>query len=297
MTFLHTLSLVSNILQAIENLGAAVLHALPLTLALGALFPLLTYFSGGNADGPWWRKPEIVTDLCYWFFLPLIGSFMRTGFLIVGAVVVFGVRTQSDLRHFFEGGFGPFAGLPVWAQVGVYLILADVMLYWTHRLFHGESLWKYHAVHHSSEHVDWISATRFHPVNIIFHSVLVDAVLLLAGIAPEVLILLAPFNVAMSAFVHANLNWTMGPLKYVIAGPVFHRWHHTDVARGGEKNFAPTLPILDVIFGTFYMPEGVLPDAFGVDDEHFPDSFLAQMFYPFRRKHEQAPEGIPQAVH
>ena len=52
------------------------------------------------------------------------------------------------------------------------------------------------------------------------------------GISPEVFIFLAPFNVWHSALVHANLNWSFGPLKYVLASPVSHRWHHTDMERG-----------------------------------------------------------------
>jgi sterol desaturase/sphingolipid hydroxylase (fatty acid hydroxylase superfamily) len=110
-----------------------------------------------------------------------------------------------------------------------------------------------------------------------------DVVLLLAGISPNVLVFLGPFTVAHSAFVHANLNWTLGPFRYVLAGPVFHRWHHTAADEGGEKNFASTFPILDVLFGTFYMPENKLPAAYGIADRSFPPSFGQQMIYPFRQ--------------
>ena len=144
-------------------------------------------------------------------------------------------------------------------------------------------LWKYHAVHHSSEDLDWISAARFHPVNILLGTVMVDVALLLAGISPNVMLWVGPFTTATSAFVHANLNWTLGPFKYVIAGPVFHRWHHTLPDRGGNMNFAGTFPIWDLLFGTFYMPENELPDAYGIDDQSFPESFGAQMLYPFGR--------------
>ena len=136
-------------------------------------------------------------------------------------------------------------------------------------------LWKYHAVHHSSEELDWISAARFHPINIFLGSVATDVVLLLAGISPNVLVFLGPFTIAHSAFVHANLNWTLGPFKYVMAGPVFHRWHHTMAERGGEKNFASTFPVLDLMFGTFYMPKNELPDAYGIADPSFPPTFGA----------------------
>ncbi len=101
------------------------------------------------------------------------------------------------------------------------------LLYWFHRFYHGAALWKYHAVHHhSSQELDWSSAARFHPVNILFGAVLVDIALLLASISPNVMLWVGPFTTAHSAFVHANLNWTLGPFKYVLAGPVFHRWHH-----------------------------------------------------------------------
>ena len=76
-----------------------------------------------------------------------------------------------------------------------------------------------------------------------------------------------PFNMFHSAFVHANLSWTLGPFKYVLATPVFHRWHHTALEQGGNTNFAGTFPLWDILFGTFRMPEGKLPDNYGVDDQ------------------------------
>lgn len=140
---------------------------------------------------------------------------------------------------------------------------------------------KYHAVHHSSDQLEWISAARFHPVDLLFEGVLAGVVMIFAGISPSVLVLLAPFTLAHSAFVHANLDWTLGPFKYVIASPVFHRWHHTAPAAGGEKNFAGTFPVLDVIFGTFHMPPGELPASYGIEDRNFPASFGAQLVHPF----------------
>ena len=54
---------------------------------------------------------------------------------------------------------------------------------------------------------------------------------------------------------HANLNWTFGPFRYVLASPVFHRWHHVREPAIHDKNFAPTFPIFDLMFGTFHMPK------------------------------------------
>jgi hypothetical protein len=137
----------------------------------------------------------------------------------------------------------------------LFLVAADFMLYWLHRMFHGGGFWKYHAIHHSSEDLDWISAARFHPVNLLLGAIGVDVVLLMAGISPNIMLWVGPFTTFHSAFVHANLNWTLGPFKYVLATPVFHRWHHTSLEEGGNTNFAGTFPLWDILFGTFRMPE------------------------------------------
>jgi WD40 repeat protein len=64
---------------------------------------------------------------------------------------------------------------------------------------------------------------------------------------------------------------------------VFHRWHHTQQEEGLDKNFASTFPFLDVIFGTFYMPAGKLPEQFGNGDPDFPEGFWGQFLHPFRK--------------
>jgi sterol desaturase/sphingolipid hydroxylase (fatty acid hydroxylase superfamily) len=120
-------------------------------------------------------------------------------------------------------------------------------------------------------------------VNIALGSVAADVILLLAGISPNALVMLGPFTIAHSAFVHANLNWSLGPLRYVIAGPIFHRWHHTSAEQGGEKNFAPTFPVLDLVFGTFYLPKETLPGSYGVADQTYPGDFGGQMVQPFKQ--------------
>ncbi len=267
----------------VDQIGTSFTNILPYLLAAGLIFPLLTYRYACNRTAPWWRNAELVTDLCYWFIVPVFTRFLRIGLLVAGAAVLFGITGEKEIVAFFDRGHGPWAQLPFWAQVLLYLLVSDFLLYWSHRLFHGTRMWRYHAVHHSSEHLDWTSAARFHPVNLSLGTVLVDVVLLLGGIPPLVLTILVPFNVLMSVFVHANLNWSLGPFRYVIASPVFHRWHHTKPDKGGERNFASTFPFLDLLFGTFYMPEHELPGEYGVDDPQFPRSFGAQMLHPFKQ--------------
>ena len=263
--------------------GSTIIKIVPITIALGIVFSVLTHWSACNPGRPWWRKREIATDVCYWFLIPLAARLVRIGLMVMGAAYLYDIHGADALIKFYDNGFGPLATMPLWAQALFFLTASDFLLYWFHRLYHGAGLWKYHAVHHSSAELDWISAARFHPVNILLGTVLVDVALLLAGISPNVMLWVGPFTTASSAFVHANLNWTLGPFKYVMAGPVFHRWHHTAADRGGNMNFAGTFPVWDLMFGTFYMPENELPDRYGIADASFPDSFGAQLLYPFRR--------------
>ena len=275
--------MVDNFITIVLSIGASLMMVVPKLIVLGACFAVLTHFWSCNPGPPWWRNRELLTDLGYWFVMPLIALYLRIGFLIAGGVLLFGIRTPEGLIALYENGHGPFAHSPLWLQIVIYLVGWDLMMYGIHRAFHGPALWNFHAIHHSSKELDWISASRIHPVNLMFGSVAADVVLLLAGIPLNVLVLLAPINIAHAAFVHANLNWTLGPFRYVIAGPVFHRWHHTAADEGGEKNFAPTFPIIDVIFGTFHMPKQMLPASYGVADRAFPSGFWAQMIYPLKR--------------
>ncbi|WP_315734615.1 MULTISPECIES: sterol desaturase family protein [unclassified Bradyrhizobium] len=264
-------------------LGQTIEKVLPITLVLAVVFSVLSHFWACNPGKPWWQKRELVTDVVYWFFVPVFARVLRIGFLVLGASVLFKIRDADELIAFYENGHGPLAQLPEWLQGMLFLVLSDFMLYWTHRLFHGGEFWKYHAVHHSSEDLEWISAARFHPINLILGTIAVDVILLMAGISPNVMIWVGPFTTFHSAFVHANLNWTLGPLKYVLATPIFHRWHHTSMEQGGNTNFAGTFPIWDILFGTFRMPAGQLPMAYGKDEATMPGEFGGQLAFPFRR--------------
>lgn len=222
------------------------------------------------------------TDLAYYFLIPFLTRYVRIAvFSIVFGLLFFGY-SDAELEQYLEQGNGPLRALPLWAQALLVMLLADVLLYWQHRIFHGRTLWRFHAIHHSSEEVDWSSAFRFHPINTWLGFTVVDAILFACGFSPLVFALLAPFNILYNGFVHANLNYTLGPLRYVLASPVFHRWHHTHSHEGGNCNFAATFPFLDLLFGTFYMPKDKLPQTYGVDDGSVPPGFVDQLLYPFR---------------
>ena len=260
--------------------SAVVIQTLAILAVLGLVFTLLSaVVSACNKTPPWWRKPDLSTDLCWVLFPKLAYGYVQTVMLTLGMAAFYGI---AEPDRFFAEGHGPLAGLAPWWQAALYLLGSDFVMYVTHRLFHTARLWRFHAVHHSSEQLEWISASRFHPVDQVLHGLLADVVMLLLGIPPDILLWLLPFNAGSSALIHANLDWTFGPFRTVLASPVFHRWHHTSAEQGGSSNFAGTFPVFDLLFGTYNMPAGQRPERYGIDDANFPKHFTGQLVHPFK---------------
>src|ERR1700730_10752316 len=101
----------------IVQMGGSFTHILPYLVISGLVFPILSYRYACNAIDPWWRNRELVTDLCYWFIVPVFTRFLRIGLLVGGAALLFGITEEQALIAFFDQGRGPWAGLPFWGQV------------------------------------------------------------------------------------------------------------------------------------------------------------------------------------
>ncbi len=253
-------------------------------IPLAILFSVLTVFTSevSSPGKVWWKNPGLLTDVCNAIVNSVLAPYFRTSILLIIFFLLSGSVSPAAFGDYFNNGRGPLHGLPFWWQAAIYLLLADFLLYWIHRVFHGGPFWKYHAIHHSAKQVEWTTAYRWHPVNYMLQQSLVGAIVLTLGIAPEVVVFFLPWDIFSAALVHANVKWTFGPVKYILATPVFHRWHHCLPDDGGDMNFAPTFAFWDVLFGTYYMPEGRLPRIFGVEDKQFPENYLQQLIYPLR---------------
>ena len=258
--------------------------AIALVVLAAVIWPLERFWPAIPGQG--WRRPGLRTDLAYWFFTPLVTKAL-TRVAVIAAVVVMAVAAGMPLeRGAIEAWLAdPTRAVrrqPAWLQVIEVLLIGDLAAYWTHRLFHGRGLWRFHAVHHASRHLDWLSSVRLHPVNDAVARMSGVVPILLLGFPPTVLAAYVPFLTLWAILLHANLSWSFGRFRYLIASPTFHRWHHTSEDEGLDKNFAGLFPFLDVIFGTFYMPPGGQPQRFGLKDEAVTEGLLGQLAYPFR---------------
>lgn len=253
-------------------------EAFALFLALGFVFWLLSRAQPINPPAPYASR-ALGVNLLYQALGPFYGwllLLLATGGLVYSGYVPDAVSDR--LMH----GAAPLNTLALWLQLPLLLLFTDMLQYAMHRWLHGKMLWRFHAIHHAPTQLEWHHANRFHPINILLYTTLVTTAALWAGFPLSSILLLAPFNLAYSLMVHANVNWSFGPLRYVLASPVFHRWHHAADKAAYDKNFAPTFPFIDLLFGTFYMPKGALPTQLGAAGARVPEGFVGQMLHPFR---------------
>jgi sterol desaturase/sphingolipid hydroxylase (fatty acid hydroxylase superfamily) len=251
-------------------------------LILGLVFLVVERLSPANPRQPKWRK-GIRTDLLYWFFTPLATEAISRFALVLMLVPAAIVLGKTELEHTLLQGRGGVTQWPLPLQALAAFLIGDFIGYWVHRFFHRSRLWPYHAVHHSSTQVDWLSSVRLHPVNDALTRLAQASVILLLGFPAMVLVAYVPFITLYAILLHANVTWTFGPLRYVFASPAFHRWHHTTETEGLDKNFAGFFPVWDILFGTFYMPSGKQPAVFGILGNDVPEGIVGQLLYPFRR--------------
>ncbi|BCH33042.1 fatty acid hydroxylase [Mesorhizobium sp. L-8-10] len=198
------------------------------------------------------------------------------GVVVVGTAI-FGWLVPPALKDWV-------GGLPLWLQVPAIILSADLTYYFAHRAFHTVPfLWNIHAIHHSIEEMDWMAAHRNHPVDLILGrgTAFVPAVVFgFSDTAIGVFVAIFHWHVLM---IHSNLKLSFGPLRWLIASPQFHHWHHADERVAYDKNFAGQLPFLDALFGTLYMPGKRMPVKYGIRDA-VPGNYIQQMSYPFLPK-------------
>nr|WP_263429560.1 sterol desaturase family protein [Nannocystis pusilla] len=211
-------------------------------------------------------------------------SFFLGQYLVFSAVAV---ATLATIDHALAGVW-PLAlrtwsmSLPLWGQVVLALVLGDLLTYWFHRACHSWGpLWRFHAVHHSAEELDWVAAHREHPFDGIVTQMCVNLPGIALGLPFAALGGLAAFRGLWAILIHANVRLPLGPLGIVLGAPELHHWHHACVERM-RHNFANLAPYLDLIFGTYHRPSGPETYPLGLT-QPWPRRYLAQLVRPFRR--------------
>jgi sterol desaturase/sphingolipid hydroxylase (fatty acid hydroxylase superfamily) len=222
------------------------------------------------------------TDLKH-FFASHAGVQLLSFMTIIPVQVLFAWTVKLDFqRH--------VASQPVWLQFFEILFVADMCTYWVHRAFHKiPAMWKFHAIHHSSLHMDWLAGSRSHIVDTVVNRFFGFLPIFILGFSPAALYAYLIFVSFHAVYIHANVRHRWPYLRWIFATPEFHHWHHTSDEEGIDKNFAVFLSFIDVIFGTAHMPD-YWPKHYGTTKFQPPETYLGQLAYPFQR-HEDTPYG------
>ena len=284
--------------------------------ALGLLLTALAMYLGGSSVqvGPRYDTPGYIG--LDWFILDLLASaatfialekivphkrdqpILRPDFwhdgryfifnhLAIGIFLFVGVRAVPSLFSWTvnAGLQSWFRSLPGLVQFAVVLVTADLMEYATHRAMHEVPvLWRFHAIHHSVERMDWMAGSRLHILEpmITRTAVLLPAFVLGASDTPLLCyIVWAGFQ---AGIIHSNFGMELGPLKHLLVTPLFHHWHHGSEKEAIDINYAAHLPLFDRLFGTYHMPTDRWPEHYGVVSDPPPKGMWRQFLYPFQRR-------------
>lgn len=224
------------------------------------------------------------------FATDVLHVFVSGFFIRVGMFLVVWWATQAGSWAVPALWRETLAAWPLWLQVVAVTVIADLGFYLSHRLMHSVPvLWHFHAVHHSSEEMDWLASFRVHPVD----QVIVKGTSLLPvfalGFATEAIAIAGVIYQWQALLIHSNVRVSFGPLRWLVASPEFHHWHHSNHREAYDKNFSGQLLLWDLLFRTVHLPKGAMPERYGINDP-VPRDYALQITYPFKRVLQTATE-------
>jgi sterol desaturase/sphingolipid hydroxylase (fatty acid hydroxylase superfamily) len=188
--------------------------------------------------------------------------------------------------------------LPLWGRAAAAMVAGEFGYYWGHRWMHEiPFLWRFHSIHHNAEEMDWLVSTHTHPLDVVFGRLCGFIPMYALGLAQPMVghrvdtvpLLFMLVGSLWAYFVHANVKLSFGWLNVLVSTPAFHHWHHT---RNDHinKNYASILPIMDILFGSWYMPKK-WPEQYGIDSPVEP-GLTGQLLQPFLPVEEPAVRPI-----
>jgi sterol desaturase/sphingolipid hydroxylase (fatty acid hydroxylase superfamily) len=218
-------------------------------------------------------RPAWLTDLC--FFL---GQYLVWSGLVFLLLTHFAGWLDGIVPAHFRASV---AAQPWWLQAIEVVLLSDLFIYWGHRLQHRVGfLWRFHSIHHSAEHLDWLAAHREHPLDTVYTMGLINLPGFVLGFPLETLAGLIAFRGIWAIYIHSNVRIPTGPLQVLFGAPELHHWHHDRDREAG--NYANISPLMDVLFGTYRCPDHE-PESVGLK-EPIPSGYFGQMLHPFLPK-------------
>ena len=218
-------------------------------------------------------RPHLLVDVCY---------ALLAGLVIMAGMTGLFVFAQAGIRPLIPEAIRTvITSQPLVLQVLEVIVIADFGYYLIHRMFHEvPGLWRFHAVHHSIEDMDWVAGSRVHPIDQIMTRGVSMMVPIVLGYSDAAMAIFALFFSWHSVLKHSNVKISFGVFHWILATPTYHHWHHANQPEAFDKNFAGQLPVIDLLFGTAIMKEKEGPKVYGTNHP-VPKDFPRQLILPF----------------
>jgi len=262
-------------------------------------------------------KPEIIaifvifTSFCVaeFFrtgFFHKIGQRRKDGIVEVISTLVLTILTQPFVLFsgallaaaMFPAQQDALASWPILAQIGLFLVLDDMMQYWWHRITHNTKwLYELHRPHHDAEYMSIRIVYR----NNIFYYLMMPGLWFSGALIYFGLGKVYAFYIVVKMLVicgaHSDLRWdrrlyetrwlspVMWVLERLISTPATHSAHHgrhmDDGVTHYKGNYGNLLFFWDILFGTARITRRY-PEKFGVENLE-PVSASRQLLWPLIR--------------
>ena len=142
-----------------------------------------------------------------------------------------------------------------WVRVVILILLFDLWMYIWHRATHEiKFLWRFHRMHHSDPDMDVTTALRFHPIEIVFSTILRLIVFLIIGMDVFTLIIYEMIMKIVIYFHHSNVRIPYKAdllLRTVILTPWMHWVHHSKLMKETNSNYGVIFSWWDRLGGSF----------------------------------------------
>lgn len=188
--------------------------------------------------------------------------------------------TSILMSWLFSNSYSALSHLPVWVGVLIIIIPDEFLHYWYHRKGHEwKWLWSIHKTHHTSPEMNiGVSYRENWLWFVLMPNLWYAAAMVYFGLGKAYIISTMIIGV-IDVITHTNIKWDKFLYKYKILKPftwvleriitlpnTHHAHHGIDEHSAPMGNYATTLFIYDVIFGTSHFPSRY-PTIYGIEND------------------------------
>ncbi len=232
----------------------------------------------------------------------VVNIFFTLTTILVNLLLAFLLLSASD--WVVESGYGLLQMIDL--HLGVELIIGLLFMdllgsYAPHWCEHHVTwMWRFHAIHHTDQHIDVTSANRHHPGESVIRFVFTIAAAIVIGAPIWLIMLYQSLSLTLSQFNHSNIQLPKALdriLLLFVCTPNMHHVHHHYRLPYSDTNYGNIFPYWDHLFGTYTVVDNQKL-KYGLDTHMTTrevtsiPSMLRQPFRPYRGRIEYDKEEL-----